>query len=248
LVFVREALRLAQTAGNARRACMCSVNLAGALSDVAEFDEASHFFAQALETGRKLALPHATLAAFICRLFLLADLGTPQDVTALMTEGQQVVGATGDIRSLALLQLGCARIALRQHDLQKAANWAAKACQLAIDLRSELPQTQAVLSQVHFALGRPEEGLKLARAAYSGLVALARTGVGDSLIRLAHAEALHATGDNEGARRAITDAKGCLLARAAAIRDSERRTAYLTRILDHARTIELARHWLDEGD
>ncbi|HEX8106924.1 MAG TPA: hypothetical protein VF516_04305, partial [Kofleriaceae bacterium] len=67
-----------------------------------------------------------------------------------------------------------------------------------------------------------------------------------ALVRLAHAEALHASGDVEAARRAIGHARTHLLAIADKIRDPAYRQGFLESAPENARTLALARAWLDD--
>jgi hypothetical protein len=65
-------------------------------------------------------------------------------------------------------------------------------------------------------------------------------------VRLVRAEALHATGALDAARAAIADARTRLLAAADRIADPARRTGFLEDVPRNARTLALARAWLDE--
>jgi hypothetical protein len=59
-------------------------------------------------------------------------------------------------------------------------------------------------------------------------------------VRLAHAEALRATGDTDGARRVLDDARARLLAIAARIPDPAYRQTFLEGVPEHARILALA--------
>jgi eukaryotic-like serine/threonine-protein kinase len=65
-------------------------------------------------------------------------------------------------------------------------------------------------------------------------------------IRLVRAEALHATGAQDAARAAITEARSRLLAIAEKIEDPAYRRSFLEDIPVSARTFALARTWLGE--
>jgi eukaryotic-like serine/threonine-protein kinase len=64
-------------------------------------------------------------------------------------------------------------------------------------------------------------------------------------VRLAYAETLHASGDLDGARVAITSARDRLLERAARIRDDGQRKRFLDAIPENARTLECAQAWVE---
>lgn len=96
---------------------------------------------------------------------------------------------------------------------------------------------------MRLARGKIPEALGSAREAMDLLESLGDIEQGETVVRLAHAEALHAPGDAAGARAAIALAKTRLLGRADKIRDPVWRTSFLERIADHARILELARAW-----
>src|SRR5262249_42220013 len=78
--------------------------------------------------------------------------------------------------------------------------------------------------------------------------ALGSIGMGESLVRLAHAETLFAVGETERAVVALADAQTRLLARASRIVDPQSRRAFLENDPDNPRTLALAREhgpWLN---
>jgi len=64
-----------------------------------------------------------------------------------------------------------------------------------------------------------------------------------AFVRLAHAEALHATGAHDAAARAIADARARLLAIADKIADPDYKASFLERVPENARTLALANAW-----
>jgi hypothetical protein len=69
------------------------------------------------------------------------------------------------------------------------------------------------------------------------LDAAGKTAIGEANIRLAHAEALAATGDEEGARAAIATAKERVLARSKTLADPDLRRAFLENVVEHSDTL-----------
>jgi 2-methylisocitrate lyase-like PEP mutase family enzyme len=65
-----------------------------------------------------------------------------------------------------------------------------------------------------------------------------------AFVRLAHAEALHATGAHGAARDAIARARAYLLAVADKIADPGYRASFLEQVPENARTLALASAWL----
>ena len=101
-----------------------------------------------------------------------------------------------------------------------------------------------VLSHVLLMRGKKDDALS---AALEGKRLFDQTGGvvdGESLFRLAYAEALHAAGRTDDARAAIDDARRRLHERADRIEDPRWRRQFLEEIREHARTLECARLWL----
>ena len=69
-----------------------------------------------------------------------------------------------------------------------------------------------------------------------------------AFVRLAHAEALHATGAHDAARHAIADARARLYTIAAKIADPDYQTSFLAHVPENARTLALAHAWLGHPD
>jgi hypothetical protein len=67
---------------------------------------------------------------------------------------------------------------------------------------------------------------------------------GESFLRLVYAEAHHAVGDLEGAKRAIIEARERLFARAEGIKNPAWRKTFLERVRENVRTLARAGEWL----
>ena len=67
-----------------------------------------------------------------------------------------------------------------------------------------------------------------------------------AFVRLAHAEALHATGAHDSAQRAIADARARLLAIVETIADPDYKASFLETVSENARTLALAAAWLGD--
>jgi tetratricopeptide (TPR) repeat protein len=119
----------------------------------------------------------------------------------------------------------------------------------AIDLLTIVPldhlAAMATLAAIKLAAGRTAEALELSDEVVKRLEALGGFDYKGAFARAVHAEALHAAGDVEAARRAIAAARARLLENAGRISDPELRRSYLERVPENARTMELARAWVD---
>jgi hypothetical protein len=122
------------------------------------------------------------------------------------------------------------------HALQRA---------LALAVAIEHPGVLASVSALRLAQGRAAEALVAAEDAMARCATMGGCGMfRGSFVRLSHAEALHATGAHDAARRAIAEARARLLAIADRIADPEYRTSFLEAVPENARTHALASAWL----
>jgi hypothetical protein len=116
---------------------------------------------------------------------------------------------------------------------------------LALAVPIERPGVLATLSGLRLAQGRAGEALAAAEDAMARCAAMGGCGMfRGAFVRLAHAEALHATGAKDAARRAIAAARARLVAIAGKIADPGYRTSFLEQVPENARTLALARAWL----
>ncbi|HWU90827.1 MAG TPA: hypothetical protein VN253_26355, partial [Kofleriaceae bacterium] len=171
-------------------------------------------------------------------------------------------GALAEARELAMLlsEHGCAHhnpldesrgrwvlaeVLRRTGDLDAADRELAAALGMAVPL--EQPGILATRSMLRLAQGRAAEALAAAEDAAARIAAMGGCGMfRGALVRLAHAEALHATGAHDGARRVIAEARARLLATAGEIPDPAYRQSFLEHVPENARTLALARAWLGE--
>ena len=99
------------------------------------------------------------------------------------------------------------------------------------------------LVDVRLRRGAVGEALALATEIQAALTESGAHGLRGTLVRLLHAEALHASGDLTGARAALRVAADDLQARAARIDDDDARRCFLD-VAENARVVLLAREWL----
>jgi eukaryotic-like serine/threonine-protein kinase len=177
--------------------------------------------------------------------WLLADAGELEEARALATRLAEFGHAQGDIIHESRGRWVLAEVLRRAGDLGGADRELGVALALAVPL--EQPGVLGSLAQLRLAEGRAEEALAAAGDALARWEAVGGCGMfRGAFVRLAHAEALHATGAADGARRAIDDARARLLATAARIPDPAIRQGFLDGVPEHARTLALARAWIGD--
>jgi hypothetical protein len=111
----------------------------------------------------------------------------------------------------------------------------------------EYPGVLATLSALRLAQGRAGEALAAAEDAVARCATMGGCGMlRGAFVRLAQAEALHASGAHDAARHAIADARDRLLAIADRIGDPAHKHGFLHNVPENARTLALAGSWLGE--
>jgi tetratricopeptide (TPR) repeat protein len=131
----------------------------------------------------------------------------------------------------------------RDGDLEGADREVGVALTMAVPLGR--PGVLATLSALRLAQGRTEEALAAAEDAMARIETMGGCGIfRGAFVRLAHAEALHATGAHEAAARAIAGARTRLLAIADRITDPGYKASFLEGVPENARTLALADAWL----
>ena len=184
------------------------------------------------------------------RLFLswlYADRGTLDEARALAAQLSEGSHAQQDILGECRGRWALAEVLRRLGDLEAADREIQAALAMAMPL--DQPGVLATLSALRLAQGRAGEALAtaedaMARYAAMGGCSLFRA----AFVRLAHAEALHATGAHDAAARAIASARARLYTIAEKIADPDYRTSFLSGVPENARTLALAHAWLGEPD
>ncbi len=111
----------------------------------------------------------------------------------------------------------------------------------------EHPGALGTLSALRLAQGRAEEARSAAEQAVARCEVMGACGMfRGAFVRLAHAEALYATGAHDAARHVIIEARTRLFTIAGRIIDPAYKKSFLENVPENARTLALARTWLDE--
>ncbi len=131
---------------------------------------------------------------------------------------------------------------LAREDLAEAQRQAELALSLAATPFSKMVALGA-RARIHLAAGQGDEALRDLRAAMDQLVLLDAQEYHENEIRVPYAEALMAAGDEEGARRAIADARDGALRLADLMPNERWRRAVLERVWCNRRALELYDLW-----
>ncbi|MCC7542933.1 MAG: hypothetical protein IT379_42345 [Deltaproteobacteria bacterium] len=175
---------------------------------------------------------------------VLVDQGDLEAGMAIQANAVDVY-TRGDRRMEAASRMTLA-IALKRRGWLPAAEHEAKtAVALAEPFPGVASAANAILADI-LVTTDPAAALAASTTAYELLEAIG--GVmewGEALVRRVHAEVLIAHGQIDEARDVIARARDRLLRRAGTFSDPDRRAAYLNRVTEHVRTLELADQWLD---
>jgi eukaryotic-like serine/threonine-protein kinase len=178
--------------------------------------------------------------------WLLADRGALDEARALATQLAESGRAHGNPLEELRGRWVLAEVLRRAQDFEGAGRELERALGMAVPAL-EHPGVLGTLAALRLAEGRAEDARAAAEDALARITAMSGCGLfRGAFVRLAHAEALHATGAGDAARRAIDDARARLLATASRIDDPAYRRSFLEDVPENARTLALARAWLGE--
>jgi hypothetical protein len=174
--------------------------------------------------------------------WLHADLGALDEARTLATQLSESCRAHQDRRGEGRGRWAHAEVLRRMGDLEAAEREVHVALAMAMPLDS--PGVLATLSGLRLAQGRAGEALAAAEDAMARCATMGGCGMfRGAFVRLAHAEALHATGAHDAARHAIVEARAHLLAIADKIADPGYQASFLTQVPENVRTLALADAW-----
>jgi predicted ATPase len=236
-----QAIAAAAAAGDARTIADLHGNVAATWADLGQLDEAEAGLRQALADADRLDLAHIRVWANLNLGSVLTASGRLEEARRAITQALEFGRKQGDQRLEGAAQLYLSTVSFLGGDLRDAEQRARMASEI---LPAPLqPAALAALARAVLAAGRVKEALQHARLANELLATIGHVEDYESLVRLVLAEALAAAGEVEPARAALRAAHERLMARAAQIGDARWRAAFLTHLLDNARTARLAREW-----
>jgi tetratricopeptide (TPR) repeat protein len=187
--------------------------------------------------------PASSLRRF-CLAWLLADRGALDPARAVALELTEHGRAHHNPFDEGRGRWVLAEVLRRAGELDAADREIQAALAMAVPL--EHPSMLATLSVLRLAQGRGAEAVVAAEDAALRCTAMGGCGMfRGAFVRLARAEALHATGAHDAARVAIADARAQLLVIADRIWDQDHRHRFLHGVPENARTLALAQTWVD---
>jgi serine/threonine protein kinase/tetratricopeptide (TPR) repeat protein len=232
-----------ENAGLLRYAAAALANAGDACKELGCYERAMTYLEQATTVAERTGAEYTAWGARQNLVLVLGRLGRVQQAVDLASASASFFATRGDRRCEAYCRIYAARVLGMQGEWTQAGAEA----QLAADRAAKHPPllafSLAAVSETLLALGKPADALAAARRAYEFLISLGSVDEGESLIRIAYAEALSANGHLTEAGAATRTAAERLHARAQAIGDPELRASFLERVSENARTMALAEHW-----
>jgi len=230
-------------AGDLRNACLQRVSVGYAYNEIGAYAEAERALRAAIGVAERMGLDNATATARAQLGRALARLGKLDEAAELLPRAIESLRAQKNVRLVAVATRYLAHLLAARGDLDAAEREARAAADALAGATAMVGDALAMVSDVQRRRGAPADALETATRAMAALEAAGKTAIGEAAVRLAYAEALHDTGDADGARAAIALARERVLARARTLHEAELRRGFLENIAENARTIELAAAW-----
>ncbi|MEJ7731433.1 MAG: protein kinase [Polyangiaceae bacterium] len=230
-----------EQAGDLRNACNARVNVGHANMELGAYGRAETALREAMATAARMGLPAVAALAKHNLGLALARRGSLDLGEAIEREAMYAFREQGDRRLEGGSRIYLALILALADKPAEAEREALVAEEMVASIFGLRAYALGVLAVVRIARGG--DALTPARKAIELLEEIGGVEEGESLIRLAHAEALAASEHTEAAASAIRAARDRLEARAAKIADPSHRASFRERVPDNARTLELFRAW-----
>jgi tetratricopeptide (TPR) repeat protein len=236
LRFGEAAAASFEQAGMLRNLCVQRKSIASAQLQLGLHREAEECLRVALVEAERLALYDNVADARDLLGLALARQGQLDEAISLVERGVGECAAHGSKWAEGRARATLASVLMLRGDLPRAEDEARAALAGLIKMAPLRAVALATLGRIRLQRGDPNGAHEATRSAMSGLSAL--SGDQESLVRLAHLEALIATNDPE-ARAMAAASRAAVLARAEKIADAAHREGFLTRVPENARLLEL---------
>jgi predicted ATPase len=237
---IEAAERCYLSAGDLRSACLARVKrghahaVLGLYADAEAIVVSAQHDAERMGLGRVAALAKKTLAVALARMNRLDE--------AEEIAHQALPALAGDPRAAGACRTLLAEVLLARGDPEGARDEAKAAAEQLVGAPMRLVAL-AFGAEAELLDGNPFVALGLTKEAMKELEEIGSLEDGESLVRLAHAEALFSTGDRKRASAVIRDAESRLRARADRIVDERRRASFLELVPENQRVVAMAAMW-----
>jgi hypothetical protein len=235
------AAALFDEAGDIRAACAQRVRLGDSLKELGAYEQAERVLRDTLELAVPMGLSSVTAGARHFRGVVRAGRGPGGARRPLLEQAAAFARAHGDARQEGSSRVYLAQTLLLLGELTPAEGEARAALVALRETPPLLPSAHATLARVLLAAGRPSDALLAAAAAVEAIEGLDWIEEGETLVLLAHAEALEQNGAHDAAAVAFARARARLDEQASRITDEPTRQAFLSRVAENTRILARTR-------
>ncbi len=247
LTHMRDAVDAFVEGGDLREACLQGVNVGNAALQLGAYEQAEKVLLTSAADAREMGLGNVAAYADHNLGIVVSHLGRAAEGRAIEARAAAVFEASGDRRMEGVSRVYLAMIDLVVGDTAEAREEARRAVELLDHSPPARACALAVLAVAELGAASEEDvtsaDLRAAddrsREAYAIVEALGGIEEGEALVRLMRAEVLLAMGDRDRAREVIERSRERLLARAARVTDPALYKAFLERVPENRRTLEL---------
>jgi tetratricopeptide (TPR) repeat protein len=240
---LESALQAFEQAGDLRNACAVRTNLGYLYCELGDFQRAEAALRQASLASDRMGLFDLTAAVLQNLGRVLGQRGDLAEAERLERQAVEDFRRLGDPRMEGAARTYLAEILIAAGDYAGAEREAAAATATLAGAPSLQVAALGVSSRARLARGNAEGALEAARSAHEALERLGEIEEGESMVRLAFAEALEQSGGRDDARGALAVAHQRLLARADRIEEPAWRARFLHAVPVNARILALADEW-----
>jgi tetratricopeptide (TPR) repeat protein len=237
LVELRRSYLAWQRAGNAKRVADAAVNLTDAWMYLGRYGEAADAAYEGIKAAERLGLVLITAWGRHNLSFALTRAGKLAEARTAASEARDAFEKMGDRRAISCSSAYLADIDRRLGDRTAAERWARAAVEAAEVHAPARAQALGILARVLLDGGNNAGALEASRAGMTIIDEVGGIEEGEAMLRLVHADALRASGDVDGAKRAIETARARVLAESKGIEDPALRSSYLENVEEHARIL-----------
>lgn len=208
--------------------------------ELGEYEKAARTLEVTVDRAQRSGLDHLVPTNQAGRALAIARSGRADEAEELC---QAILALHPGSRHESITRTYLAQILLASERAEEALLQTQEALPLTASAVGQKAFTLGVKAQALLHLGRESEALEAAAEGMALFEELGALECGEGVLRLVHAEALHAVGKMQDASEAIRAAERRIKARARCIADAGRRASFLEQIPEHARTLHLARSW-----
>ena len=208
LKYDEAAARSFERAGDVRNACKSWVGAGYERMLLGRYAESERALGDALAAAERMGLSSVTVNAKHNLGLALARLGRLDEALRIEREAAEAYGAQQDAKMIGASRHYLALILKERNELELAEAEAQISYGALTGFPPLLPRAVATLASIHLAQGKQELALRESREAMAQMAAQGGIEDGEAIIRLIHAETLHAAGDHRR-RRASTVPRQC---------------------------------------